>query len=386
MTQTIPPPPDDEPTNVLEPPPPGEPPPSRRLGWGLLLGVLVLVAVAAAAIAAYFAGRDGSSDSAATTVATRPAPTTTATLLPAGRVIVPDVTGLQENAAAARLGSAQLTPKVQTKATPKPTGIVVAQMPPGGKQTRKGGTVTIVVDRGAPSVAVPALTGVTAATAVKRLADAGLKAQTTQVTAAKPAGTVVSQAPPAGKKLKRGSVVTLSVARRKPAAAKTTTVTTTAATTTTSPPTSTAQTTQPQPASATVPDLSGTDVQAASQALARANLRASIAYVPGTDPLGTVEQQEPSAGSTAKPMSHVTVNASGGPHANQQETVPNTVGQTLDRAVSTLNGAGLRLIFVKVPTTSRAAVGTIVEQTPLPGKTAPKNAQVLVYLGVLRPR
>lgn len=386
MTQTIPPPPDDEPTNVLEPPPPGEPPPSRRLGWGLLLGALVLVAVAAAASAAYFAGRDGSSDSAATTVATRPAPTTTAALLPAGRVIVPDVTGLQENAAAARLGSAHLTPKVQTKATPKPTGIVVAQAPPGGKQTRKGGTVTIVVDRGAPSVAVPALTGVTAATAVKRLADAGLKAQTTQVTAAKPAGTVVSQAPPAGKKLKRGSVVTLSVARRKPAAAKTTTVTTTAATATTSAPTSTAQTTQPQPASATVPDLSGTDVQAASQALARANLRASIEYVPGTDPLGTVEQQEPSAGATAKPMSHVTVNASSGPHAKQEETVPNTVGQTLDRAVSTLNGAGLRLIFVKVPTTSRAAVGTIVEQTPLPGKTAPENAQVLVYLGVLRPR
>jgi beta-lactam-binding protein with PASTA domain len=64
--------------------------------------------------------------------------------------------------------------------------------------------------------------------------------------------------------------------------------------------------------------------------------------------------------------------------------VPDATGQTLDQAVSTLNAAGLRLIFVKLPVATRAQVGKVVEQTPAAGKTAPKNAQVLVYLGVTR--
>jgi beta-lactam-binding protein with PASTA domain len=124
------------------------------------------------------------------------------------------------------------------------------------------------------------------------------------------------------------------------------------------------------------------DVQAASQALSQANLKATLAYVPGEDPLGTVEAQKPTSGESAPLRSHVTVNASSGPNAREQATVPNTVGQTLQQAVSTLNGAGLRLIFVKVPVTTQASVGKVVEQTPAPGKQAPKNAQVLVYLGV----
>ena len=67
-----------------------------------------------------------------------------------------------------------------------------------------------------------------------------------------------------------------------------------------------------------------------------------------------------------------------------QQTVPDVVGQSLEQAVQTLNSSQLRLIFVKVPVTTRAQVGKVVEQTPLPGKTAPTNAQVLVYLGVLK--
>ena len=61
-------------------------------------------------------------------------------------------------------------------------------------------------------------------------------------------------------------------------------------------------------------------------------------------------------------MSHVTVNASSGPNQIGTATVPNTVGQTLQQAVSTLNGAGLRLIFVKVPTVSPASVGKVASE------------------------
>jgi serine/threonine-protein kinase len=382
---TTPLPPDDAETRVVPPgatPPPPydpEPNPSRGLGWGMLLAILVLVAVAAAAAAVYFATRDDGSSNATETTTSTPAPTTTrsVSVLAAGKVFVPDVTGLNQDDAVARLGSAHLVPVIEYKPTKKATGKVVAQDPKAAKKAKRGSTVTLTVDKGAPSIAVPDLTGLEVADATAKLKAAGLKAQTTQVTAGgKPAGTVVSQAPAAGEKAPGGSAVTLSVAK---GGASTTQETTTApAATTTAPATSTTA----QSTTSTVPDLSGMDVQAASQALSQANLKATLAYVPGDDPLGTVAAQKPASGDSAPARSHVTVNASSGPNAQEQATVPDTVGQTLQQAVSTLNGAGLRLIFVKVPVTTQASIGKVVEQTPAAGKQAPKNAQVLVYIGV----
>jgi beta-lactam-binding protein with PASTA domain len=396
-------PPDDAETRVVPAPPavgpPGVPPgvdpatdyepaPSRGLGWGMLLGILVLIAVAAAAAAVYFATRNNDDSNAAQTT-TAPVTTTRPTAVVAAKLFVPDVTGLKQDEAAARLGQAHLVPVITFKPTKKPTGLVVSQEPKAAKRVPRGTNVMLVVDKGSPNVAVPDVTNLKVADANAKLQAAGFKAQTTQVTAAdKTPGTIVSQAPAAGDKIAKGALITLSVAKGAPAAtttAATTTATTTAATTTTPGATTTAKTTPTAaPTTATVPDLSGTDVQAASQALIGANLLATISYVPGTDPLGTVISQAPGAGETAKARSHVTVNASSGPNAKEQATVPDAVGQELQQAVSTMNGAGLRLIFVKVPVTTRASVGKVVEQTPLAGKTAPKNAQVLVYLGVLR--
>src|SRR5205807_1377333 len=90
-------------------------------------------------------------------------------------------------------------------------------------------------------------------------------------------------------------------------ATTTTQPTTTAPVTTTAPtPTETLQTTTAatttqaaQPTTAQVPSLSG-DVQSVVQQLDRAGFKASIAYVPGTQPLGTVVAQTPSGGSSAK--------------------------------------------------------------------------------------
>jgi beta-lactam-binding protein with PASTA domain len=47
-----------------------------------------------------------------------------------------------------------------------------------------------------------------------------------------------------------------------------------------------------------------------------------------------------------------------------------------------LQKAGLRLIFVKKTVTQRRLAGHVVEQTPAAGSTAPRNARVLVYMGV----
>jgi serine/threonine-protein kinase len=133
-----------------------------------------------------------------------------------------------------------------------------------------------------------------------------------------------------------------------------------------------------------MPDVTAQKEAAAVTALGNAGILASIVFVPGTDPLGTVEQQAKPAGTTVPFHSHVQINVSRGPNATTDTSVPNVVGQTLQQAVSTLNGAHLRLIYLKYPVTSQAQAGKVVQQSPLSGAKAPQNAQVVVYLGAFK--
>ena len=228
------------------------------------------------------------------------------------------------------------------------------------------------------NVAVPDLSGKSLADARAVLSALGFSAATTPVTSTQPAGTIVDQAPKAGEKLAKGASITLSVARAQTA------TTTTTQSTSTSTPTTTATAAPPPPQNATVPDVTTQTEAAAVQALNRAGILASLFFVPGQDPLGTVEQQAKAAGATVPAHSHVQINVSSGPGDKPKVAVPNVIGQTLQQALSSLNGAHLRLIFVKVPVTSRAQAGKVVQQSPLGGGQAPQNAQVAVFLGAYR--
>jgi eukaryotic-like serine/threonine-protein kinase len=329
-------------TSTLPPPPPppapaGPPPdePDNRIGLGMLLGIAVLAAVGAA-IAAVLLTRDHNRNAGPTTVVvtTTSAPTTTNTTTAAKHakllLPVPDLVGQPWKEAAAGLRRAGFHVSIATVRSALPRGSVTAQDPKAGTKVAKGSDIRLNISN-------------------------GIKQQTTtaaQTTAPPQATTPASTAP----------------------------TTTAPAQTTTQPATTAPTTTQAQPTSASVPALSG-DVQGAVQALDRAGLRASIAYVPGTQPLGTVVAQRPASGASAKTGSQVTVNVSSGPGGNAQETVPNVVGQRIPQALSTLHQAGLRLILLRARVSDRSQAGVIVAQTPLPGKHAPKNAQVLVYMG-----
>jgi beta-lactam-binding protein with PASTA domain len=241
---------------------------------------------------------------------------------------------------------------------------------------------------------VPDLVGRPSKQATDGLRRAGFHVSFATVHSALPRGAVTAQDPKPGTKVAKGSDVRLNVsdgsrAKSTPAAQpqQTTPQQTTEAQQTTTAPTTTAQqqtTTQAQqqaqPTSAQVPSLSG-DLRSVLQQLEQAGLLASIAYVPNTQPLGTVVAQSPSAGASVKTGSQVTVNVSSGPGGNPEETVADVVGQRIPQAVSTLNGVGLRLILLKMRVSDRSKAGVVVAQTPLPGKHAPKNAQVLVYMG-----
>jgi eukaryotic-like serine/threonine-protein kinase len=245
---------------------------------------------------------------------------------------------------------------------------------------------TVVTTQATPtaaSVTMPDVRGQTLKQARTTLSNAGLKTAVTTVTSGKPAGTVVDQAPKSGAELTKGATVTLSVSKP-PQPAQTTQATQPTQTTTPTPTTTAAATTPAQPTTATVPDVSGNTTQAAAQALNQAGLLASLVFVPSDQPLGTVVQQAKQSGTTVPFHSHVQINLSRGTNQNPNEQVPNVIGRTLDEAVSAMQGANLRLIYVKSAVTSRAQAGKIVQQSPLGGGNAPRNAQVLVYLGAFK--
>lgn len=358
-------------------PPPGAPEPDRRIGAGMLLGLgAILLVLLGIGIAWWLTHRDNKKQT--TTVVVTTAPTTTA----ATKVTVPRLVGLKEQDALVRLGQVGLRPKEVYKPTKQPKGLVVSQKPAEAKEVAKGSQVTLVIDSGAPQVAVPDVRGKSQSDAQAALDAAGLDSTVTQVTSTQPAGTVVDQAPAAGGKLAKGSTVTLSVAKQQAQTTSTPTTTATTPTTTATTPTTTSAA-PPQPKTATVPDVSGQQEAAAVQALGQSGLLASLVWVPGQDPLGTVVAQGKSAGSTVPFRSHVQLNLSIGPNDNPKEPVPNVVGKTLQQAVSAMNANRLRLIYLKFPVTTQSQAGKIVQQSPT-GGSAPQNAQILVYLGVLQ--
>ncbi len=259
-----------------------------------------------------------------------------------------------------------------------------------------GGTTTVTTSALATTpvaakVAVPHFVGLKEAEALVQIGQAGLKPKEVFKTQASSPGVVLSQAPRQGSEVATGSVVTLVVAKAPTGTTETTTTpTTTTAQTTTAPTTSTPATTTtaaappPQPTTATMPDVSGQKEASAVQAMNKAGILASLVFVPSSDPLGTVVQGAKSAGTAVPYHSHVQLNLSKGPNASTNAQVPNVVGRTLTQALSSLNGAHLRLIFLKLPVTSKAQAGKIAQQSPVGGGQAPENAQVLVYLGAFR--
>jgi serine/threonine-protein kinase len=283
--------------------------------------------------------------------------------------------------AAAALAAVLLTRHHGNQPRATPTTVVVTTAPVPTTPAAKGTKKKLILP-------VPDLVGSPRKNAATGLRRAGFKVSYVSVPSALPRGTVTGQDPKPATKVAKGSDVRLKVSTgvgqgTTPSAAPSSGVqqqqqqqrqTTTEATTTQA---------AAEPATASVPGLSG-DLRSAVQQLDQSGLTASIAYVPGTQPLGSVIAQSPAGGSTAKTHSQVTVNVSAGPNASEMETVPNVVGRSVPQALSTLNGAGLRLVLLKATVGDRSRAGTIVAQTPLPGKQAPKNAQVLVYMGAFR--
>jgi beta-lactam-binding protein with PASTA domain/predicted Ser/Thr protein kinase len=130
------------------------------------------------------------------------------------QVTVPDVVGLSQ----ADAGTALKDQGLQVATTQKPSagaqpGDVLSQSPAAGAKVDPGATVTLVIAQAPPQVAVPDLTGKTAAQAIDELSKQGFQPResTRPVTDSSQDNRVLSQSPAPGAKLAKGAPVRIFV-------------------------------------------------------------------------------------------------------------------------------------------------------------------------------
>jgi beta-lactam-binding protein with PASTA domain len=343
----------------------------------------------------------------------------------AERTPVPKVTGIRYQAAEFQLRDAKLRSTVTRRNAARPKGIVVAQTPKHGTSVPQGTEVALVVSKGPAGVAMPDLTGMAAADAVKALQKRKLVATLEQTPSKQAPGTVLAQDPKPGKRAKPGTKVTLQVSKGRP--------------------------------SVDVPDLVGETRQDALATLRKAGLAANVVEVPSSQPAGAVVAQSPAAGAAAAQGSPVRLNVSAGPRqapgpaptttaatataprpkgndytgmrldaaarqiaAGRQQAiveyvpssqpagvvvsnareggkerlrvsagpnparereVPDTSGEDASTAQQDVRSAGFTVIQVSWPVSDESSDGVVVYQTPDAGGSVPEGSAVVLYVG-----
>ncbi len=132
------------------------------------------------------------------------------------KIPIPDVAGLDGSLAERLIGAGGLTvSQVESVQAAAPRGVVMLTRPPAGNVLSPGAGLVVVVSRGAPTIAVPRLLGLTPADARTRLELEGLQLGTVtrRRTGEANPGTVVGQRPAAGTLAAPGTVVDIVVAR-----------------------------------------------------------------------------------------------------------------------------------------------------------------------------
>jgi beta-lactam-binding protein with PASTA domain len=351
------------------------------------------------------------------------------------KATVPKVVGIRYQAAQFQLRQAKLASKLVRKPAKRPRGIVVGQAPKAGKSVPQGTAVALVISTGPPGVAMPDVTGLAAADAVRALQARGLQPTLQQVASSQPPGTVIAQKPDAGKRAKRGTAVTLQVAKGQTAIAvpdvtgqpqqqaissleqaglkatiaqvpssqaKGTVVAqspsagqklargssvrlnvskgqaqqpaTTATTTQTTPPTTTQQQSTTTGAPASGNDYTGIRLAQAVQQIVQGRQQVIVQYVTSTKPAGVVV-------GNARAGSRERLQVSAGPHPQTAETVPDVTGEDTSTAQGDLQSAGFSVIVAQWPVSDSTSDGTVVYETPAAGAQAPQASAIVIYVG-----
>jgi serine/threonine-protein kinase len=267
------------------------------------------------------------------------------------QVAVPQLVGQQQAAAEAALEQANL---VLGDVTPRITeneaevGTVLDSTPASGAQVDEGTEVDLVVGAAPDTLAVPNVVGLSEDRARSTLEDADFQnISSREVESLQAEGTVVAVDPGEGTQVPPSQTITLDISS----------------------------------GTITMPEVTGQQVDAATQALADQGLTNVATEEEDSDqPAGTVLGSDPAAGNQVGAGTRITLRVSGGVAT---VAVPDVIGLTESAARNALRNAGFQNIVTQ-PTENDGTVaeGEVVNTNPEPGtETTPDTQIVLLIAG-----
>lgn len=257
-------------------------------------------------------------------------------------VTIPTVAGQQQEAAFTALREADLLPTPAQEASDLPAGQVTRTEPAEGTEVEKESEVTVFISTGPAEVTVPNVADKTEAEAVKLLEDANLTVSPTRQTEdnspiAK--GRVTKTDPPADAGVAAGTAVTLYVSS----------------------------------GNVVVPNVTGKNVEVATEELEALGLRTRTDPVESTEPEGNVVSQDRAEGDIVP--QGTTVNLGVAEPATTATVPSNLRGLPYDQAVQALANVGLTNV-VREDVQSDDPAGTVVSSDPSGGTKIAKDQQV----------
>ena len=264
-------------------------------------------------------------------------------------VIVPDVRGKASADAETAISSSGLNVEVRNE--PSATvadDLVIDQSPAPGAKIPENGKVILRVSTGIAKPLVPRVIGETIDGARAKLLRAGFQVELAEKEddTTEP-GTVISQVPQAEAESTPGAKVIITVATSS--------------------------------GTVEIPDVTQLTPDDARLALTKALFRITVqTEASQTVDQGKVIRTEPASGQRVERGSAVVIIVSGG-NATQ---VPDLRGKTQADAEQTLNALGLKIDVTTRAVVNADEIGTVITQTPAPGKEIDPGATVAVRIGI----
>jgi eukaryotic-like serine/threonine-protein kinase len=265
------------------------------------------------------------------------------------QVTVPNVVGKPVDQAKAELEQLEFEVTTTAEASDQPPNQVITQDPPATTKADKGSKVTLTVSSGPEPVEVPNVVGQSQTDASRALTELGFLVNAVPVEDNDAdEGTVVSQDPPAGQQIAKGSQVTINVSSGSGL-------------------------------------IAVTDVTNQSENTARSNLqRAGFTNIQSrqeaSDDIaaGNVIRTDPAAGTQIRAGDPIALIVSSGA---QQVQVPQVQGLTEQNARTALQNAGLEANVQSQPVQNENQDGIVVQSSPASGTSVPQGSTVTLFVG-----
>lgn len=312
-----------------------EPPADRRSTGAIVMGfILALAIVAGIGIMAFILSSNQNEPTETETV--------TAT--------VPNVLGLDQDAATQELQNADLRVEFSRVANSEvAAGQVFDQDPPGETTVDPGSTVTISVSTGTAPRTIPNVRDIQFEAGVQQLEAQGFVVERRNVpNDSVRAGQIIDQNPPPNEQRRPGSLVILDVSSG--------------------------------PSTATVPEVAAFTIEAAIESLERSGFRVVQEGVLSDEvSVGFVVGTEPPNGSSLRKGETVVLQISEGA---ERILVPDVTGFRRDDAISILQGQGFGVLIRDFNTSIQTENGVVVGQNPLADSPVEKGSDVLLDVGL----